>query len=103
MKKCLGIFLRGKRCFTFLSRKLSRYAEFWLLLRPKSNRQEKYEVTWGVPRYQGQRPWKYIPKKLFNVVEEFFGVFVTAELGERFGFNLTNTFAGHGKFLAHFL
>ena len=37
-----------------------------------------------------------------DVVVELLGVFVFAEFGKRFGFNLTNAFAGNGKFLAHF-
>lgn len=41
-------------------------------------------------------------KPLLDIVVEFFGVFVFAEFGEGFGFNLANTFTGHVKFLANF-
>ncbi len=34
---------------------------------------------------------------------QFFGVFVLAQLGERLGFNLTDTFTRNGEFLTDFL
>ena len=44
----------------------------------------------------------YKATRLLQVFVQFFRVFVLSQLGQRFCFNLANTFAGNSKFLPDF-